>query len=277
LLIHGAFLCLLRFRQSEDPSGLFALGLMAGLSVCGALTNLFLLPLIALPALPVFIRRFSLQTLGALLGGLLLPSLMLLWWHKGTLTQSPIADIINGLLHNLFRANQVGYNTFLQLLGHDLSTVDFIQPGWRWLWINLLLFAVNAGFLLAFRKRLLGPENRWILFLWGCLGYFLVLGFFLNRFVDDVVWVAYRHYLGFIGLHGLVLFSGFALVLPKPKNSSQNHVSSLFEICNLERLSAVLKTAKAALLCILVFQRKHILESSVLPKSPPRDSARTVL
>ena len=219
LLIHGAFLCLLRFRQSEDPSGLFALGLMAGLSVCGALTNLFLLPLIALPALPVFIRRFSLQTLGALLGGLLLPGLMLLWWHKGTLTQSPTADIINGLLHNLFRANQVGYNTFLQLLGHDLSTVDFIQPGWRWLWINLLLFAVNAGFLLAFRKRLLGPENRWILFLWGCLGYFLVLGFFLNRFVDDVVWVAYRHYLGFIGLHGLVLFSGFALVLPKPKNS----------------------------------------------------------
>lgn len=223
LLIHAAFLCLLRYRCNQDAQSLFALSLMAGLSVCGALTNLFLLPVLALPALPVFFRRFSLQTLGALLGGLLVPGLLLFWWYESTITHSPTADMINGLLHTFFRANQVGYLTFIQLLGHDLSTVDFLQPGWRLLWMNTVLLAGSAALSLMFYRRLLRAENQWLWFLWGSTLYFFVLVFFLNRYVDDVTWVAYRHYLGFMGLHGLMLFSGFSLVLFTPKNSSQNH------------------------------------------------------
>ena len=80
LLINSSILALLTFIKSPKPKHLFLLTFLAGLSICGALTNLFILPILFVLALPSLIRAFDWKLILAGAAGLIIPLVIIVLW-----------------------------------------------------------------------------------------------------------------------------------------------------------------------------------------------------
>ncbi len=220
IFINSSLLFALVFMNSNQLRFLLAATLLSTLSCCVALSNFLLLPfLILLIAYLHFVKlRMQFWWLHMLLS---IPSvLILISWKLLSLPDETTGSMINLLLSTYIPAGMVNYFTCLRLLWDDLFTVHLFGYTAN---IGSAMALLLIGSLLILLVKLRGlQQERWLLFCLFIILVFFFAVFILNRYVDSVTWVAYRHYTGLTGILFLVIFSG-ALVLFKPQNSSRNH------------------------------------------------------
>lgn len=229
LLINASLLALFTYIQSPGPRRMLLLSILCGLSVCGALTNLFVLPIIAIMALPAFIRTFNAGQAMAFLGGLILPASMLVYWKLNSIPDPLVGETITAILRHFIRANMVDYTTFLKLLLLDVVQIDFLGHTMDLSMFHIFLAMINGILMITFFNYRKKNNTTWIFYAYLSFIYFIVLIGLLNRYVDEVTWVAFRHYLGFYPFLYMGFTSGFLLaatwiaekktIFFKPKNS----------------------------------------------------------
>lgn len=229
LLVNGSLIALCYYIHSPGPGRMLLLSLLSGITTCGALTNLFVLPIIAIIALPSFIRTITTNQLLALAGGLILPACLLLWWKLHSIPDPLIGGTITAILRHFIRANMVDYITFLKLFLLNVVQIDFLGRSVDLSMLHACFALFNALLMIIFIGYRKSDNTTWIFYAYLCFIYFMLLIGLLNRYVDEVTWVAFRHYLGFYPFLYLGLTSGFLLlgrrisVLKsrriKPKNS----------------------------------------------------------
>jgi hypothetical protein len=207
LLCNAALLSCLQYNSTGSKRDIGLLSFFAALSVCGALTNVFLLPILFLCAIRTFFAgRVVLNFLMVMLG-LVIPAGILWIWQAYSTPDPIVANWINDLIHLAYPAHMVGYRVFLSLLLNDLLTIHLFGYTLQTTLFHIVLFFVNLILFVAVWFRSSQPGFRWIWMSYACAAYWLFLLFILNRYVADVTWVAFRHYLGFYPFI-VVAFSG---------------------------------------------------------------------
>ncbi len=222
LLINSSILALLTFIKSPKPKHLFLLTFLAGLSICGALTNLFILPILFVLALPSLIRAFDWKLILAGAAGLIIPLVIIVLWKLNSIPEPIVASNINSLLQNYFRANMVSYGKFLHLFINDFFKIDFLGNAFNLTVLHICLALSNVLLMLFFFFSNKDKDTRWLYYTYPIFIYFLILLGLLNHYIDAVTWVAFRHYMGFYPFLFIGISSGFLILFKnlKPKNSN---------------------------------------------------------
>lgn len=205
-------LCVLHFLANKKLRFLWMAFFLLGISLLTALTNIFVLPILIF--LIVFLIRkhpFTVNHYFFLSTSLILPILVFMYWQFATRPSPSYNGWIEEILRIGILSGAVEYSTFLNFLFRDIWTMDFISPGCYNPWlVGSFLIAI---FFSTTWKRFDRPKTWMISF--SLAVYLLTLLFILNRFVDSVTWVAFRHYIGLIPVF-------YFLISPGIRFSDQN-------------------------------------------------------
>jgi hypothetical protein len=218
LMFHLSLLALIRYHKTNSYKTIYLAMMISTLSVCSALTNVLWLPFFLILCYAILWKKFSPNII---LGSVItyVPALAILWvWHHNTTPDPVIGHYIENLLRTYIPASMVGYPDFLSIFWRDLFTLHIAGSTFCIGPVFLALFLFNLGFI-CFRFQWFRQNHPW--FIW-CMG--MVIIFFgelyvLNKYIDSVTWVAFRHYLGFVGLLFSVANVGILYLLSPKINS----------------------------------------------------------
>lgn len=221
LMINLSLVFLLKYIDSLQSKKLHSFVLLSGLSICTALTNIFLIPLFFLAALYYYKKQPNIKTFISALFFLLIPGFLIWLWQIKSIPDPSFEKQMQDILLVVAPCNVLDYKTFLTFLMKDAFTLSFIHAEMNITKTIFYLFLVNLICVLLLIKKLL-LYHRWAL--WGiliCMIY-LVLLFFLNKYVPRVTWVGFRHYMGFIPFIFTGLFTFVLLInIKQIKNKNE--------------------------------------------------------
>jgi len=210
LMIHASIYYLLRLFQTIKAKYLNILTLSTTISCGVALTNIFIAPFILiLGVLFILKKRMYLTILKQFI--YMLPALGIgLFWKYLSQPDPIIGASIELLLKTYIPASMVSFPLFLKVLYNDLFTIPIGNYSFHF-GILFLCLLIMGCFRLAFQFKTFKENQRWLLVSFVFFFILLIEMYVLNRYVDSVTWVAFRHYLGFVG----ILSTGIvALFLP---------------------------------------------------------------
>ena len=107
-------------------------------------------------------------------------------------------------------AGAIGYRDFIAFLSNDAFQLSFINNKVDISKVVFLLIGTNVIISLCFLKSLI-KNQMWLIMTLLAFFYFLILTYFLNKYVATVTWVGFRHYLGFIPI---IFLSCFGFIVP---------------------------------------------------------------
>lgn len=210
LMIHASIYYLLRLFQTSKHKYLHLLTLLTTISCGVALTNIFIAPFILLlGVLFILKKRMYLTILEQFI--FMLPALGIGFIWKYLSQPDPIIGAsIELLLKTYIPASMVNFTLFLKVMINDLCTIPLGNYTVNFGIIFLSLLIVSC-LRLAFQFKTFKENHPWLLVSFVFIFILLIKMYVLNRYVDSVTWVAFRHYLGFVG----ILSTGIvALFLP---------------------------------------------------------------
>lgn len=213
LLINASFFFILKYHTTKNIKHLFLFLLLSGMSICAALTNVFIVPFLLLYALIIYWPSFSFKTFLSSIFILLIPSLIIVWWKLVTIPNKDFEDFIQNLLLATIPANTISFKIFLDLLLNDSFQLSFINNNLDVSKIYVGLFIINISVCLFFFKTLI-KEHIWILLSLCVFTLFVFNLYLLNHYVARVHWVALRNYLGFLPIL-FISCSAFIVVISK--------------------------------------------------------------
>ncbi len=211
LLINASLLFLVQYMKTLHQKHLFLLTLFSGLSITCALTNVFILPFIAFFALPKFIKTISFKNVANFFLGIAVPTAMLIAWQVNSIPDPVVSQYITDFIQYYFKAGSLNFSLFLVHLLHDTFTIDFIHGKPNLSNVFISIFIINSIIVLFRIKQLSRRNLHWLLYCYVYFLCFVLLLSYLNRSVDEVSWLAFRHYLGFIPFIYIGFFSSLCL------------------------------------------------------------------
>lgn len=197
LVVNSCIYFLLQYHIRPSQRNLYLFILFACLSVFAAISNLFLVPVLALFILKKYSKNFSWKSLfyGSVI--LLVFAFLFYSWKKATVPNPFIDAYIHAGLSFMIPAGKFRYAVFWQLLSEDMLTLSFIKEKLNIAWYVAGLFFLSNMICLLYIRSVF-RRHTWLLAVAALCAEFLVWTFFLNKYVPAVYWDAFRHYLGFI-------------------------------------------------------------------------------
>ena len=107
-------------------------------------------------------------------------------------------------------AGAIGFQDFIRFLSVDAFRLSFINSKLDLSPVIYSLFAINIVICVVLYKDLI-KHQIWLIAPILSFVYFLILTYFLNKYVATVTWVGFRHYLGFIPI---IFLSCFGFITP---------------------------------------------------------------
>jgi len=211
LFINASLLYLLKYNVSHEIKYLYGFMLLAGLSVCVALTNVFIIPFLFLYALIIYWPQFNLKTFLIACSILLIPATVIVWWKIFTIPDKAFENYIQNLLLVIIPCNVLTFKMFLDLLLNDTFQLSFININYNLTDLYLILLIINILLFLVFIKTII-KKHLWLAFAMVIFVIFVCNLYFLNAYVPRVHWVALRNYMGFVPLL-FISCSGFIVVI----------------------------------------------------------------
>lgn len=200
-----ALVFLLQFKLRKRLGFLWMTFFMIGISLVTALTNIFLLPL-ELILIAWILKRQQLNFFHfvRLSSAWIIPLLCFVVWRMTIKPDPSYSGWIEEILQQGIPAGAVEYTTFLSYFFRDMWTLDFLAPAYYSPWL------LGLFFLLTFVWAIwpLGSTGHAWMISAVLSAYVLILLFVLNRYVDSVTWVAFRHYIGLIPVFFLIVSPG---------------------------------------------------------------------
>lgn len=220
LCINTSLAFLLKYIDNVQNKNLYLFVLWSGLSITVALTNVFLIPLFFLIALYHFKKQASIKTFVSALSFLLISGILIWFWQIKSIPDPSFEKQMQDVLLVVAPCNVLDYKTFLTFLMKDTFTLSFIHADMNIANGIIYLFFLNLISGLLFIKKLF-LNHRWVI--WGGLIFmiYLILLFFLNKYVPRVTWVGFRHYMGFIPFIYTGLFT-FVLLMNTKQTKNKN-------------------------------------------------------
>lgn len=210
-LINASLLFILKYHISKQLKYLYIFTLIGGLSVCVALTNVFIIPFLFLYALVIYWKHYTIKTFLITCSILLIPAFIIIWWKLVTIPDKTFEDYIQNLLLVVIPCNVLSFIMFLNLLLNDAFQLNFINPKLDITNSYLLLLSINITLFFVFLKTII-KKHIWLAFSMFVFMIFVVNLYFLNRYVPRVHWVALRNYMGFVPII-FISCSGFIVVI----------------------------------------------------------------
>ena len=198
-MIHANMYYLIRLYRTSNTKYLNLLTLLTTISCGVALTNIFIAPIILLlGVLFILKKRMYLEILIQFI--FMLPALGIgLIWIYLSQPDPIIGASIELLLKTYIPASMVNFPLFLKVLYNDLFTITLGNSTFNFgiLFISLLIMGCLR---LVFRFKTFKENHTWLIVPFVFIFILLIEMYILNRYVDSVTWVAFRHYLGFVGI-----------------------------------------------------------------------------
>lgn len=217
LFINASLLFVFKYQLTTQIKFLYTSILLAGLSICVALTNVFIVPFILLYALIIYWPNFSVKTFFYALAILLIPVIIIVWWKIVTIPDEKFEEYVQNLLFAIIPANALSFKIFIELLLNDSFQLSFISAKIDLSKIYLLFLGINISVCLVFIKTII-KKHIWILYVLGVFTIFIINLYFLNKYVARVHWVALRNYMGFIPIIFISCSSFIVVISGKIKN-----------------------------------------------------------
>lgn len=220
LLINTSVLFILKYYKHPTNKLLYLSVGISCLSIFSALTNIFLLPVLFLLIFIKFISQFSWKNFFISSVIILCFTALYFIWKNLSIPNKEFEEYMQHILSIYIPANAIDYKTFIGFLSNDTFQLSFLSPKLDVSSIVFVLMSLNLVVSVIFFKTLL--RQKWLLITLIAFLYYLVLLYFLNKYVATVTWVGFRHYLGFIPIIFLSCFGFIILIYSKYFNRNSH-------------------------------------------------------
>lgn len=197
LFVNASIYFLLNFFYQKKYIHLYLFILFSTLSICVALTTIFIIPLLILL---LVVKSFKVFNLKVLLTSILflIPAVAIFGaWQRGSVSEPAFEQQMQDVLANVIPANLIPFPDFLTILLDDFTRLSFLKSDYNLNKVFTILFICSMIVFVLFVKTIWN-QQRWIVFVMIQFIAFLAILFFVNKYVPRVTWVAFRHYMVFI-------------------------------------------------------------------------------
>lgn len=211
LMINAVGIFLIKYYKNPEDKNLYYFILFVLLSLFTALSNIFILPALCLVMFLKYRSHFTLKNFVVSVSMILAAVVLFVCWKLNTVPDPSVNQYVHQLLTLYIPAGFLDFKTFYIFWLNDTFTLSFIQENFDVSLLILFLSHVSISICLIYYKTIL-LKQKWLLIA-GLLFVSLLTSIFLvNKYIEAIHWVAFRHYLGFIPVL-YVMCTGFLLVL----------------------------------------------------------------
>lgn len=221
LLINTSVLFILKYYKHPTNKLLYLSVGISCLSVFSALTNVFLLPVLFILIFIKYISQFTWKNLFISIAIVLCYINLYFTWKNLSIPDKTFEEYMQHILSVYIPANAIDYKTFIDFLSNDTFQLSFLGPKLDVSSIVFILMSINVVVSVILFQTLL-KKHKWLLIALIAFLYYLVLLYFLNKYVATVTWVGFRHYLGFIPIIFLSCFGFIILIYSKYFNKNSH-------------------------------------------------------
>lgn len=221
LLINTSILFILKYYKRPSNKLLYLSVGISCLSVFSALTNIFLLPVLLTLIFIKYTSQFTWKNF--FISFVIVSSFISLYviWKNLSIPDKEFEEYMQHILSIYIPANAIDYKTFISFLSNDTFQLSFLSSKYDVSSAIFILMAINAVVCVTLFQTLL-KKHKWLLIALISFLYYLVLLYFLNKYVATVTWVGFRHYLGFIPIIFLSCFGFIILIYSKYFNRNSH-------------------------------------------------------
>ena len=210
LLINSTLLLIINYYKIPTDKLLYSIVGLSCLSVFSALTNIFILPILLVLVFNKFISHITIKNTIVSIIIILFFAILFYTWKHFTIPNQAFEAYMQHILSVYIPAGAIGYRDFIAFLSNDAFQLSFINNKVDISKVVFLLIGTNVIISLCFLKSLI-KNQMWLIMTLLAFFYFLILTYFLNKYVATVTWVGFRHYLGFIPI---IFLSCFGFIVP---------------------------------------------------------------